>query len=187
MASILQSGKRRRGARGICASIALAARKKPLLRDEHDHAADWLHCSVCKNKCMLLCMLVSFNECVSASTRRETSHIDSPLRLAARGSRTPMPCSAASASSAVRIYAIGREAPPCCSPPCVPVRRPPSVHAGSAPPRQAPASASSSRRGPLSLPPCTCARARAGVGAHPTTGCGAGCGNAQQKRASSRA
>ena len=107
MASILQSGKRRRGARGICASIALAARKKPLLRDEHDHAADWLHCSVCKNKCMLLCMLVSFNECVSASTRRETSHIDSPLRLAARGSRTPMPCSAASASSAVRILSSG--------------------------------------------------------------------------------
>ena len=116
MASILQSGKRRRGARGICASIALAARKKPLLRDEHDHAADWLHCSVCKNKCMLLCMLVSFNECVSASTRRETSHIDSPLRLAARGSRTPMPCSAASASSAVRILSSGAKRSRCARP-----------------------------------------------------------------------
>ena len=108
MASILQSGKGRRGACGICASIALAARKKPLLCDELDHAADWLHGSVYKIKCMLLCTLVSFNECVSASTRRETSHIDRPLRLAARGSRTPTPCSAASASSAVRIYSIGR-------------------------------------------------------------------------------
>ena len=71
--------------------------------------ADWLQISVCKNKCMLLCALASLNECESASTRRETSHIDRPLRLAARGSRTPTPCSAASASSAVRILSSERE------------------------------------------------------------------------------
>ena len=58
---------------------------------------------------MLLCTLASLNECESASTRRETSHIDRPLRLAARGSRTPTPCSAASASSAVRILSSERE------------------------------------------------------------------------------
>ena len=69
--------------------------------------ADWLQISVCKNKCMLLCALASLNECESASTRHETSHIDRPLRLAARGSRTPTPCSVASASSAVRILSSG--------------------------------------------------------------------------------
>ena len=100
----MQSGKRRCSASGMCALIVLAARKKRLLRDEHGHAAEWLPISVCKKKCMLLCTLASLNECVSVSTRRETSHIDRPLRLAARGSRTPTPCSAASASSAVRIY-----------------------------------------------------------------------------------
>ena len=88
-ASILQSGKRRRGARDICASIALAARKKPLLRHEHDHAAGWLQISVYKNKCMVLCTLASSNGCVSASTRRETSHIDRPPRLAARRAAGP--------------------------------------------------------------------------------------------------
>ena len=71
----MRSGKRRCSASGMCALIVRAARKKRLLRDEHGHAAEWLPISVCKKKCMLLCTLASLNECVSVSTRRETSHI----------------------------------------------------------------------------------------------------------------
>ena len=44
---------------------------------------------VYKNKCMVLCTLASSNGCVSASTRRETSHIDRPPRLAARRAAGP--------------------------------------------------------------------------------------------------
>jgi hypothetical protein len=111
VASILQSGKRRRGARGICASIVLAARKKPLLRDEHDHAADWLQISVCENKCMLLCTLASLNECVSASTRRETSHIRQAT--ATRSARQPDPDAVLSSERVERgaHIIIGREKP----------------------------------------------------------------------------
>jgi hypothetical protein len=107
-ASISQSGKRRREAYPISAQSALAASELALLLDDDVNAADWLHMSVCKNKCLLLCTLAALNECVSASTRRETSRIDRPLRLAARGSRTPTPCSAVSASSAVRILLSAR-------------------------------------------------------------------------------
>ena len=107
-ASILQSGKSRRKAYPISAQDALATSELALLLDDDVNAADWLHMSVCKNKCLLLCTLAALNECVSASTRRETSHIDRPLRLAARGSRTATPCSAVSASSAVRILLSAR-------------------------------------------------------------------------------
>ena len=92
----------------MCALIVLAARKKRLLRDEHGHAAEWLPISVCKKKCMLLCTLASLNECVSVSTRRETSHIDRPLRLAAPASRTPAPCSAAARRARCAFYRRAR-------------------------------------------------------------------------------
>ena len=105
----MRSGKRRCSASGMCALIVLAARKKRLLRDEHGHAAEWLPISVCKKKCMLLCTLASLNECVSVSTRRETSHIDRPLRLAAPASRTPAPCSAAARRARCAFYRRARK------------------------------------------------------------------------------
>ena len=106
----MRSGKRRCSASGMCALIVLAARKKRLLRDEHGHAAEWLPISVCKKKCMLLCTLASLNECVSVSTRRETSHIDRPLRLAAPASRTPASCSAAARRARCAFYRRARNA-----------------------------------------------------------------------------
>ena len=105
----MRSGKRRCSASGMCALIVRAARKKRLLRDEHGHAAEWLPISVCKKKCMLLCTLASLNECVSVSTRRETSHIDRPLRLAAPASRTPAPCSAAARRARCAFYRRARK------------------------------------------------------------------------------
>ena len=104
----MRSGKRRCSASGMCALIVRAARKKRLLRDEHGHAAEWLPISVCKKKCMLLCTLASLNECVGVSTRRETSHIDRPLRLAAPASRTPAPCSAAARRARCAFYRRAR-------------------------------------------------------------------------------